>query len=170
MEPIWCVMPILANWPLTCAAISDLLAQSVPTRLLLINQGADDAIRRELEKLAEAEPDRVLVWSHDPPLPSLSATWNRALDFVWACGGNYALVVNNDVRLHPATAAILSETLITNQALFVSAVGVTESQFKEHYLVAPMGAVDLQARLIRKQEKSGPPRACRSTAPIGATK
>lgn len=132
-QPIWCVMPILVNWPLTCAAISDLLAQSVPTRLLLINQGAEDAIRFELEKLAEAEPERIFVWSHDPLLPSLAATWNQALDFVWVCGGTEALVVNNDVRLHPDTVTGLRSTLLREQALFVSAVGVHEEQFKSPY-------------------------------------
>jgi hypothetical protein len=126
-EPIWCVMPILAGPEMTEAAIGDLLVQSIPTRLLLINQGVDDAFRDRLERLAEQEPARIFLWSHQPPLPSLSASWNRALDFVWGTGGEVALVVNNDVRLHAETVEILS--LI--DALFVSAVGVTAEQFAE---------------------------------------
>ena len=130
-HPTWCVMPILAHPEYTRAAIADCLAQSVPTRLLLINQGVEDPFRDELEKIAEEYSDRVLLWSHQPPLPSLSATWNRALDFVWEAGGQEALVVNNDVRLDPRTVSILQAILTWPKQgnLFVSAVGVTAEQF-----------------------------------------
>lgn len=128
-DPIWCVMPILAGPAMTEAAIGDLLAQSVPTRLLLINQGVDDAFRDRLERLAEQEPERIFLWSHQPPLPSLSASWNRALNFVWSVGGEVALVVNNDVRLDADTIRILDKALFYDDALFVSAVGVTVEQF-----------------------------------------
>lgn len=128
-HPIWAIMPILAHPEYTRAAIADLLAQSVPTRLLLINQGVDDPFRDELEKVAEEYPDRVLLWSHQPPLPSLSATWNRALDFVWEAGGEVALVVNNDVRLHRETVEQLANVLRLTEALFVSCVGWDEAHW-----------------------------------------
>lgn len=128
-EPIWCIMPILAAPEMTEAAIGDLLAQSVPTRLLLVNQGVDDAFRDRLEWLAEQEPERIFLWNHQPSLPSLSATWNRALDFVWGTGDEVALVVNNDVRLHRDTVLVLCSELRRKDALFVSAVGVREDQF-----------------------------------------
>lgn len=128
--PIPCIMPILAGPEMTEAAIADLLAQSVPVRLLLINQGVDDAFRDRLERIAEQESDRVLVWSHQPSLPSLSASWNAALDWAWtASSAGCALVVNNDVRLHPQTVEYLQKIGIREQALFVSAVGVTATQF-----------------------------------------
>lgn len=129
-QPVWIIMPVLSNPEMTLAAISDCLAQSVPTRLLIILQGVHGGFRSQIEQLAEEEP-RVLVWSHDPPLPSLSASWNRALDFVWACGGTEALVVNNDVRLDPRTVSILQAVLTWPKMgnLFVSAVGVTQEQF-----------------------------------------
>lgn len=129
-------MPILAHPEYTRAAIADCLAQSVPTRLLLINQGVDDGFRDELEKIAEEhgeETGEVLLWSHQPPLPSLSATWNRALEFAWATGGEVALVVNNDVRLNPRTVEYLCDARTHFDALFVSAVGVTPQQFDAGY-------------------------------------
>lgn len=128
-DPIYILMPILAHPEYTRAAISDCLAQSLPTRLLLINQGVDDAFRTELEQIAEQESDRVLLWSHQPPLPSLAATWNRALQFVWEAGGTEALVLNNDTRLSPHTVLGLSSVMGHTGALFVSAVGVKEDQF-----------------------------------------
>ena len=130
-HPIYCVMPILAHPEYTRAAIADCLAQSVAIRLLLINQGVDDPFRDELEKIAEEYSGRVLLWSHQPPLPSLSATWNRALDFVWEAGGKVALVVNNDVRLAHDTVAALCGARGQTDALFVSAVGVTGEQFRQ---------------------------------------
>lgn len=135
IEPTWIVMPVLAGPEVTEAAISDCLAQSVPTRLLVVNQGVDDAFRERLERIAEVEAGRVFVWSHVPPLPSLSATWNRALKFVWGtCSGTRevewtALVVNNDVRLHSETIQRLQRILARERALFVSCVGVTAEQF-----------------------------------------
>ena len=127
--PIYIIMPILGARDYTVAAIADCLAQSVPTRLLLVNQGVDDPFRDELERIAEAHADRILLWSHVPPLTSLAATWNRALDFVWEAGGEEALVVNNDVRLPRETAALLQQQLRRQAALFVSGVGVAPEQF-----------------------------------------
>jgi hypothetical protein len=128
-SPLWVIMPVLAAPDLTLAAIADVLAQSIPTRLLIVNQGVDDAFRLTLERVAEEHSDRVLVWSHHPSLPSLAATWNRALRFVWEAGGEEALVINNDVRLHARTAKVLNLYLQDESALFVTAVGVTAEQF-----------------------------------------
>jgi GT2 family glycosyltransferase len=130
-KPVWAIMPILANPDYTRAAIADLLAQSVPTRLLLINQGVDDVFREELEHIAEEHVEHVLLWSHVPPLPSLAASWNLGLDLAWHAGAQEALVVNNDVRLDRDTVRILSKALFYDQALFVSAVGVTAEQFEQ---------------------------------------
>lgn len=150
-EPTWVIMPVLASPAYTEAAISDVLAQSVPTRLLLLNQGVDDAFRQRLERIAEQADDRVFCWHHQPSLPSLAASWNRALDFVWACGGREALVVNNDVRLHRGTVAGLLEVLRGVEALFVSAVGVTAEQF------AAIDGRDLQ---INAGARGGPDFSC----------
>lgn len=124
-------MPVLAHPEYTRAAIADVLAQTVPVRLLLINQGVDDAFREELERMAEYDDARIFLWSHQPSLPSLSATWNRALDFVWACGGTEALVVNNDVRLSTSTIHHLRGVLQAQDALFVSCVGWDEAHWMD---------------------------------------
>ena len=128
ITPVWIIMPVMAGQTMTEAAISDCLAQSVPIRLLVILQGVAGEFRDRIEQIAEQD-SRVLVWSHDPPLPSLAATWNRALEFVWAVGGKHALVVNNDVRIHQDTVQVLSTVLVRTGSLFVSAVGVTEQQY-----------------------------------------
>lgn len=128
-EPTLIIMPILGAQDLTRAAIADCLAQSVPIRLLLINQGVADDFREELEKIAEEYADRILLWSHQPPMQSLAATWNRALDFAWACGGEEALVINNDVRIAPGLVWGLHCVLTRESALFVSAVGVAPADW-----------------------------------------
>jgi len=128
-QKIWVVMPVLAHPVYTKAAISDVLAQTVPCRLLVVNQGVEDPFRRELERIAE-DSDRVFVWSHQPPLPSLAATWNEALNFCWACGALATLVVNNDVRLAPNTLELLWGELTRANALLVTAIGVTKEQFQ----------------------------------------
>lgn len=134
----WIIMPVLGAPELTEAAIADCLAQTVQAKLLIINQGVDREFRRRLEAIAEEYADRILLWSHDPCLPSLSATWNTALRFVWTCGGEEALVVNNDVRLSPSTYEYLRLVAHQTMALFVSAVGVTAVQFQETEM--PSGA------------------------------
>lgn len=62
--------------------------------VLAIHQGG------ETPDLPSFGPDvTVLEWRHDPPLPSLGATWNCALDFAFRAGFPDALVINNDVEL-----------------------------------------------------------------------
>ena len=128
---MWAIMPVMGAMELTKAAIADVLAQTVPMKLLIINQGGTDDQRTELEQLAEWD-ERVFVWSFEPTLPSLSATWNRALRFVWETGEEEAFVVNNDVRLHPKTVEYLSGMMGHTGAYFVSAVGVTKEQFEAY--------------------------------------
>src|SRR5258706_1223475 len=101
---MWIVMPVMAGPEMTEAAISDCLAQTVPTQILVINQGVETAFRDRLERLVEAQPHRICLWSPDPSVLSLSASWNRALDFIWSLGETEAFVVNNNARLHTRTA------------------------------------------------------------------
>lgn len=124
----WVIMPVIDGEAYTFDAIHDCLAQTLPSRVLVINNGSTDANRTRLELLAERIAN-VSVWHHDPPLPSLAATWNRALEFVWECGGEQALVVNNDVRLHQRTYECLSAMQFGTDALFVSGVGVGADDF-----------------------------------------
>lgn len=155
-NPVWIIMPVLSNPEMTLAAISDCLAQSVPTRLLIVLQGVHGPFRDQIEQLAEQEP-AILVWSHDPSLPSLSATWNRALQFVWAAGGTEALVMNNDVRLHVDMVNVLKVTRMVEDALFVSAVGVTAEQFAE---IQDKTEAQLVEHLGQTVQKGGPDFSC----------
>lgn len=124
----WIIMPVVAHPAYTEAAIADCLAQTRAANLLVINQGVDTPFRTTLERLAEDHP-RLFLWSHQPPLPSLAATWNTALRFAWALGAPAALVVNNDVRLAPNTLALLSEEMQATGAYLVTGVGVGPSQY-----------------------------------------
>lgn len=119
----WVVIPHVTNWPLTKAAIEDSLAQSIgDVRVLLINNGPEPI---------PSIPKEVLYWRHHPPMLSLSATWNRALGFVWETGEDHALVINNDVRIHPSTYQYLVRTVHSTGALFVTATGVTLLQYEQ---------------------------------------
>ena len=131
------IMPVLAHPSYTEVAIADVLAQTRPCRLLVINQGVDTAFRIRLEKLAEDRP-RVFVWHHQPPLPSLAATWNRALTFAWETGATEALVLNNDVRLAPNTLEELSGVLGHTKALMVTGIGVAPKQFTPGQGILPV--------------------------------
>lgn len=122
----WILMLVLDNCDQSIQAIWDCLAQDVPTRVLVIDQGSSDATRDRLRQMAD-EQSRVLLWSHDPCLPSLSASWNCALEFIWAQGEDSALVVNNDTRLDPSTVRVLVRTLVQDHALLVTATGCDQA-------------------------------------------
>lgn len=124
---LWTIIPFLDLPEMTSEAIDDVLAQwGVRTRVLAISNPSSPDTRKHMEARGR-EPrwrERVLFWWHHPPLETLDATWNAALDFVWATGAERAWVVNNDVRFHESTARLLDEALSSSEALFVSAVGV----------------------------------------------
>lgn len=135
-EP-WAIIPVLAHPAYTEAAIADCLAQTRPCRVLVINQGVDTPFRQRLERIAE-DHDRLFLWSHQPPLPSLAATWNRALRFAWETGATEALVINNDVRLAPNTIEQLDGVMGHTDALLVTGVGVGPKQFTVGQGVLPV--------------------------------
>lgn len=124
----WILMPFINCLEMTRAAIEDCLAQSLPVQILLLDNGSQRETRELADTYARTHAN-VLVWHHDPQLPSLSAVWNRALRFVWEAGGEYAWVVNNDVRLHHKTYEVLLEVQKNSAAFFVTAVSVKEEQF-----------------------------------------
>lgn len=151
-------MPVIDGAEYTFNAIDDCLAQTIPTRVLVINNGSSDANRTRLELLAERVAN-LSVWSHDPPLPSLAATWNLALEFVWECGGEHALVVNNDVRLHPATYGALLMNRERADALFVSGVGVDDATW-ERWSAKGDTFSDETASGIPANQRGGPDFSC----------
>lgn len=120
MRPL-IITVFMGNVEATKWAVRDMLAQE--GEVLAVQQGA--------ESLGDFDYNTrdLILWRHNPPLPSLAATWNRALDFAWDIGCEEAMVVNNDVRLHPYTYDYLSAALRGTGAYFVSGVGVTPEQF-----------------------------------------
>lgn len=130
MNEHWAIVPWIDNVEMTLQAVEDLLAQTLPCRVLLVDQGSSQESREQVDQYIDQRGDhRVLCWHCNPAYPSLSAAWNRALRMVWELGGTEALVVNNDVRLHALTYGILRMNMHRTDALFVSAVGVREEQF-----------------------------------------
>lgn len=154
----WIVMPVLNCLDYTLQALDDCLAQAgVDVRVLVVNNGSQNEVREALERRMEQTDSRILVWSHDPPLPSLSATWNRALRFVWQVGGEAALVVNNDVRLDPWTYAILLRRLKVEDALFVTAVGWDAARWHDTMFKDRQHAVEHETNF---STKGGPDFSC----------
>lgn len=126
--PNWVICPFRDRWDLTRDALADALAQTLPDlRVLLIDQGSSEETRQAyLQELADP---RVSLWRHQPPMLSLSATWNRALGMVWEGGGLSALVINNDLRFVPVTYKYLRSVQENTGAYFVTATGVTQEQY-----------------------------------------
>jgi hypothetical protein len=162
MQPIWIICPVLNNLAMTMDAIGDFLDQSVPTRVLIINQGSDQDTREALERQAELLPDRLFIWSHNPSLPSLSASWNRALDFVWETGGECALVGNNDVRVHRETVEALHKVQKTSGGYFVTAVAVAREQFDVGFSWVALSGSDAMNNLgiVSPSARGGPDFSC----------
>ena len=131
-ETLWAIVPALDLVLMTLQTCEDLLAQTVPVRVLLIDQGSSEASNLAFREFADHHHPRVVLWSFNPPLPSLAAAWNRGLDFCWRLGHEEALVVNSDVRLHPETARDLHTVRTQQGALFVSGIGVTAEQFDNY--------------------------------------
>lgn len=129
----WAIVPWLNSPEMTWQAVMDLLAQTLPTRVILVGQGVSTEDRawmdEKIDVFRPVGPPDVLPVYYQPALPSLSALWNRTLRMVWELGGESALVVNNDVRLHPQTYQYLQRVQQRERALFVSAVGVKEAGF-----------------------------------------
>ena len=155
-QPLWALVVALDLVDLTRQVVADLLGQSTTVRVLLIDQGSSEVSNDAFRQLAEQSQGRVLLWSYNPPLPSLSAAWNRGLGFCWATGASEALVVNSDVRLHQQTAETLRYVQKAYSGLFVTAVGVGAEQFaaaqQEEYLIPALRHDPL--------EKGGPDFSC----------
>lgn len=159
METIWTIMPFVDCWEQTQQAVHDVLKQQgVETRLLLIDNGSSAETRQLVEQ--HTVPPAVLVWHHDPPMSSLAATWNAALDFVWAAGGDCAWVCNNDVRLHRDTVWFLRDIQVATNALFVSAVGVTGEQFYAATVSAKRDIIHGNEIVFDPAARGGPDFSC----------
>lgn len=120
------IMPFIDCWPMTQVAARDCLAQAQDVRLLLIDNGSGDEARAECQRWVTGHLPTAQSWHHRPPFPSLAGTWNRALQMVWETGGTHALVVNNDLRLHPKTYEALLRAQRATGGWCISACNVGE--------------------------------------------
>jgi len=152
MRPL-IITVFMGNVEATDTAILDMLKQDGEPTVLAVQQGAE-----ELLLLGRQETPRLILWRHNPPLPSLAATWNRALDFAWEIGCDEAMVVNNDVRLHKETYLALHEGRRLTNAWFISGVGVTAEQFQDEpdtwgpeHSLADRGGPDFSCFLISRE-------------------
>lgn len=131
-QPVtWAIVPFIDCLDLTLQAVADLLAQTAPCRVLLVDQGSCQATSDEIRAFADHHHPQVLLWTFNPALPALAAVWNRALDFCWELGGTHAWVLNNDVRLDTRTLEALLRVLREDTPLFVSGVGVREADWPD---------------------------------------
>lgn len=120
------IIPYLDLPEMTGQAIADALQQlESDVRVLLIDQGSGGA-GKDFGEMVGSTMRHVMVWRHDPPLPSLSATWNRALDFAWDVGYADAMVWNNDVRVGAHMYAALREVAKLRDLWFASPINCRE--------------------------------------------
>lgn len=94
------VIPFVDCWEDTNQALLDACHQlDTKVDVLLIDNGSGDKARAEAERFASFSRGQVRLWQHRPPMPSLAATWNRALDYAWEAGYDDCMVWNNDIRV-----------------------------------------------------------------------
>jgi GT2 family glycosyltransferase len=145
------IVPVRNNLSLTKKAIRTFKAQDIgDVSILVINNASTDGTTEYLG----TERDIYQMY-YDPPL-SVAASWNRALNFFFIAGAEYALVVNNDVELQPQTYRYL----VGDGGGFVTCIG--NQQWPE--VINPpdpekkRAHPDFSCYLIRKEvyEKVGP--------------
>ncbi len=90
------------------ACLRTLLAQSVPVRVLAVDNASSDGTAAWLRsERARESQGRLMVTSYQEVV-SVSRAWNDALHWAWRAGYAAALVVNNDVEIQPETLRILT--------------------------------------------------------------
>ena len=151
----WLICVFIDSVDETIQALEDLLNQSVEPYVLGIDNGSSAETWTKVRRWAE-DRGRLWLWRHNPSLPSLAATWNYALDFVWSQEREEAMVVNHDVRVSRETFELLSKARTYFAALLVSAVGVLPEQFDPK---AKFPA-DLDLAWSSPETKGGPDFSC----------
>jgi GT2 family glycosyltransferase len=172
----WTIIPFINNVEMTMQAAADFLRQEGvgESRVLIVDNGASEEERERVDYFAALQGEVCLVWHHQPALLSLSATWNRALRFVWEQGERVAVVANNDVRVTKDTFLALRTILDEEKAMLVTATGVEEEEtlFKEaqeqgqermaydECILAEIFNGEYREQKLRKVKKGGPGFSC----------
>ncbi len=89
------------------ACLRTLLAQSVPVRVLLVDNASADGTAG-WARSEQARDPRIGISSYRE-VASVARAWNDALRWAWEAGRTEALVVNNDVEIQPDTLRLLTE-------------------------------------------------------------
>lgn len=136
----------------TLQAVADAMAQlDHQAEVLLIDQGSSQPAATAYAALVDR---RVRVWRHAPPLPSLAATWNTALDYAWECGYPDAMVWNNDIRVRAGMYEDLRAVAGVWGLWFASPINYKLAEDPEVWRVAPahldvtLGGPDFSCFLI----------------------
>lgn len=140
-------------------ALQDALAQlDRQADVLLIDQASGPDAALWAQNRALAFPARVKVWRHAPPMPSLAATWNTALDYAWELGHQDAMVWNNDIRVRAGMYADLRLLQAARDLWFASPVNCRDQAdphvwktVPEHLGDVTLGGPDFSCFLITKE-------------------
>ncbi len=117
------ICPVRNGLHLTRDALKDFLAQDIgDVQVLFINNASTDGTTQWLQ----TQPVHTIY--NNPP-KSVAASWNQGLRWVFGQGAEYALVVNNDLRLRPDTF----RHLVEDGSGFVTAVGTQDPAKIEPY-------------------------------------
>lgn len=139
------VIPFVDCWKETHQAVLDASAQlEGQADVLLIDNGSGNIAREGAEMFAQSH-GQVRLWQHRPPMPSLAATWNRALDYAWEIGHEDCFVWNNDIRV----AAHMYDSLRAVAKVFGlwfttpvnCAEGPDREAWRQAYIVEPLQAL-----------------------------
>ena len=132
----WALVPVRNNLHLTMAAVKTFLAQDIPVRVLLIDNGSTDGTA----EWARSRHPQVVYVRKDPPL-SVAQSWNRGLTLLFNDTRNqHVLVCNNDIELRPDTYRLLLE----DGGGFVTGVGVdSRGQIDPDSTTQPKDRVDV---------------------------
>lgn len=153
------IIPFVDCREMTAHALHDARLQLEGSAdVLLIDQGSGEEVRHWSERAAQHEVGGIRLWSHHPPLPSLAATWNRALNYAWDCGYADAMVWNNDIRVRPAMYADLREVASAYGLEFVTPVncrdqadpGIWQKPLTPAELTVDLGGPDFSCFLITR--------------------
>lgn len=155
-DPAYAIVPVVAGVANTKLTLTSLLGQTVNPHLLVsLKKGFSGTKKLESTIRESLASHRGVLFAHD--LASLSAVWNYSLQLAWRNGAKDALIVNNDVSLHPETYQHLRDTMRRENALLVSGVNSPDS-----YANASWGAtmtIGLEAE-SRSGKHGGPDFSC----------
>jgi len=113
------LIPIINGKELTRNCIKSVLAQDVPCEVFVLDNGATDGSGEMLRAWAD---DRIHYIAARKP--SVAASWNFGLKWLFAQGHAAVLVLNNDTELRPDTV----RWLLADGGPFVTAVGAVEKE------------------------------------------